>query len=344
MFLQDAPTQTLGQLRDDLAVDMVTTVTRPHEIELDLTDRNIIRFPRNDGQAIEVPATDVGLSHLATLLDVPGKFLSRNDRAFQEIVLRELIARQPASAEYRVKYREDSGIGAFHGLTQLAIEPWEVVRVAQQILPNDAPITSWRVTPDDFFFEVIAPETTPQGRLGDPSITPEYQRGDITAAGLRFGLDMKHSLAPNVTPFQYRLVCTNGLQVASNGLQVDARGRTTEQVLHELERQSQQAFERVFHEVEAFYRLREERVANPERTITRIAAEQGLSDRVRIQLIERAPELGDSPTMFDVVNLVTNAANAPGVQPRLRAQLQRAGGAIVSDHHARCGLCQSSLN
>lgn len=344
MYLQDAPTHTLGQLRDELTVDMVTTVTRPHEIEVDLTNANVIRFPRvSDGDVIEVPATDVGVSHLATLLDVPSKFLQRNDREFQQVVLTELLRRQVATTELRVKYREGTGIGAFHTLSQVAIDPWQIVQVAQQILPNEAPITSWRVTPDDFFFEVIAPETTPQGRLGDPSITPEYQKGDITAAGLRFGLDMKHSLAPTVTPFQYRLVCTNGLQVADNGLKVDARGMTTEQVLHELQRQSQQSFERVAHEVEAFYRLREERVANPERTITRIAGEQGISDRVRLSLIERAAELGDAPTMFDVVNLITNAANAPGIQPRLRAQLQRVGGAVVSDHHARCGHCQSAL-
>jgi hypothetical protein len=48
--------------------------------------------------------------------------------------------------------------------------------------------------------------------------------------------------------------------------------------------------------------------------------------------------------MFDLVNLVTNAANEPGVSPRLRSQLQRVGGTVVTQHHARCGHCQSRLN
>ena len=48
--------------------------------------------------------------------------------------------------------------------------------------------------------------------------------------------------------------------------------------------------------------------------------------------------------MFDVVNLVTNAANDPRVKPALRSQLMGIGGAVVTDTHSRCGHCASALN
>jgi hypothetical protein len=343
LFLDESPKSTLGELRDLVHVDTVQTVTRPHDIVVDLTGAKTVRFPRVGGADVEVPLNSTGEAHLANLLDIPSKFIERQDAALRQVIFQEMIARQPATAEMRVKYAPDAGLGQFIGLNAVAIEPHQLVHVAQQVLPAHSPITKFNISGDLFEFEVVAPEDHPAGRLGDPTITTEYQKGDLTSAGLRFGVDMKHNLAPTVTPFQYRLVCTNGMQMSEDGLKVDARGMSVEQVLHELERQAQQAFAAVEHQVEAFYRMREERVDNPERTLARLAGENGISDRTRLRLVERAAAI-DNPTMFDLVNLVTNAANEPGVSPRLRSQLQRVGGTVVTQHHARCGHCQSRLN
>jgi hypothetical protein len=73
----------------------------------------------------------------------------------------------------RVKYNADHGIAGFAGLNTILVEPHQIVSVAQHILPDDSPITAYQYTPDVFSFEVISPDSTPQGRLGDPTITPE---------------------------------------------------------------------------------------------------------------------------------------------------------------------------
>lgn len=335
MFLAPAPEQTLGDLRDLVDLPVVTTVVRPNEIVVDLERDNVVRFTRvGDGQPVEVPANETSLAHLANLLDVPGKFLERQDRDLKQLILTELLRRE--TGEKRIAYAPDQGISAFHGLNDLVITPTQVISAASSVFPDDAPVNYTRFTPDGFEFEVLASDEMREGRLGDPQV------GDITKAGLRFELDTKHNLAPSVTPFQYRLVCTNGMTTRRADHKIDARGMSVEQVLHELERQAQLAFARVEHEVAAFYEMRNVAVDNPERVIARIAREQGMSDRVRIRLIERAAEI-ENPSMFDVVNLVTNAANDPRVKPNLRSQLMGIGGAVVTDTHSRCGHCASVL-
>ena len=335
MFLRPAPTQTLGDLRQLVDQPVVTTVVRPSEIAVDLRRDNVVRFPRvSDNQIVEVPANSTTITHLANLLDVPSKFLERQDREFQEIILQGLIQRQ--TGEKRVAYAPGQGITAFHGLTDLVITPTHIVSAASKVFPDNAPINFANITPDVFEIEVLAPLDSPEGRLGAV--------GDLTAAGLRFDLDMKHGTSPKVAPFQYRLVCTNGQLSRQADHAIDARGMTVEQVLNELERQAQLAFSKVEHDVQAFYELRNVPVENPERVLARVAREHGLSDRVRIRLIERAAEIEGTPTMFDIVNLVTNSANADTVKPALRRQLIGIGGSMVSDHHARCNHCQSSLD
>lgn len=336
MFLAPAPEQTLGDLRSLVDLPIVQTVVRPNEIVVDLVRDNIVRFVRtSDSQPVEVPANETTMVHLANMLDVPSKFLERQDRDLQQLIITELLSRE--TGEKRVAYAPDQGISAFHGINDLVITPTHVLSAASTVFPDNAPVSYTRFTPDAFEFEVIASDEMREGRLGDPQV------GDITKAGLRFELDMKHNLAPSVTPFQYRLVCTNGMTTRRADHKIDARGMSVDQVMHELERQAQLAFARVEHDVQAFYELRNVAVENPKRVIARIAREQGMSDRVRIRLIERAAEI-ESPSMFDVINLVTNAANAPRVKPNLRSQLMGIGGAVVTDTHSRCGHCASVLD
>ena len=333
MFLRPEPTQTLGDLRQLVDQPVITAVTQPRGIVVDLVGNNTIRFPVEGNQLVEVPANSTSMTHLSNLLDVPSKFIDRQDRELQQMILTELIRRQ--SGEKRVDYAPGQGISAFHGMTELVITPTQMVAAASTVFADNSPINYANVTPDVFEFEVLAPFDSPEGRLGAV--------GDLTAAGLRFDLDMKHGTSPKVSPFQYRLVCTNGQISRQADHAIDARGMNVEQVLRALERQAQLAFAKVEHEVEAFYALRDVPVDNPERLIARIAREHGLSDRMRIRLIERAAEI-ETPSMFDVVNLVTNAANEDTIKPALRRQLIGVGGAMVSDHHARCNHCQSALD
>ena len=138
MFLAPAPEQTLGDLRQLVDQPVVTTVTRPAEIVVDLTRDNVIRFPRvSDSQTVEVPANATSLAHLANLLDVPSKFIERQDRQLQELLFGELIRRQ--TGENRLAYAPGQGLSAFHCVNDLVITPTSILSAVCEVCPDNAP-------------------------------------------------------------------------------------------------------------------------------------------------------------------------------------------------------------
>jgi hypothetical protein len=151
-----------------------------------------------------------------------------------------------------------------------------------------------------------------------------------------------------VEKYTYRLFCTNGMSMPDATLKIDARGETVEDVINQLEEMAQRAFGEVEGDIAAFYDLRNVAVDNPEREIRRIVREAKLPDRTLREMIDRveSDDLPDDPSMFDIINVVTNMANNPLIRNKTGARraLETVGGNIVVDHAARCGHCRSRLN
>ena len=84
--------------------------------------------------------------------------------------------------------------------------------------------------------------------------------------------------------------------------------------------------------------------------VIRVRQEYELSERVVMDMAARAPAFipnGQTPTMFDVIDLVTNEApNNPAIRNRMniRHQLEQAGGNVAIDPASRCNKCESRLN
>ena len=121
-----------------------------------------------------------------------------------------------------------------------------------------------------------------------------------------------------------------------------------ESIMVELESNARLAFSMVEREVAAMYELRNEPVTNPERTINRMARDNGLSARTRERLMESLPAIVDdanSMTMFDLVQAATHLANSPEITTRgARTDLENLGGSIVTDHVERCQSCHNRLS
>jgi hypothetical protein len=151
-----------------------------------------------------------------------------------------------------------------------------------------------------------------------------------------------------VQPYAQRLVCTNGMVSTDPSLKVDGRGKDVSEMLAHLEAQAQRAFARMEHEIDAFYDLRNQRVVDSSQTLLRLAREQGLPERIVFALIERMPVLVDDTqdvSMFDLVNVITNHANAPELIGKAKPQraLEAVGGQIILSHAERCPRCHSAL-
>ena len=340
MFLREAPTQTLADLRESVGDNTESVQKTAREMQVDLTsDHPHLAFT---GTEITVPLADTdSVTALGNWLDVPSKFLHRLDAQMQQNMLTYLLDRDP-SAQGNLIFN-DAGLQIVRDPGQKYIAPAQVLERVANVMDPASPVVEWGRSVDDFRADIIVPEGFDRGIGGDPAV------GDLTLGGVRIGMDMKHGLAPTAQPFFYRLLCTNGMETVDLSLKVDARGASVEEVLAEFESIADRAFRRVEGDIAAFYDLRNERIDNPERTLARIAAERGLPARTIAELVERVPAALDTDgnaTMFDIVNLVTNAANDPRIRRRVnsRRALETAGGSIVATHVDRCGTCQSSLN
>lgn len=342
MFLRQAPEVKVADLRDRVTPDDREMVqARPSDVTVDL-DVERIRIGSERDTAVELRADEATLKHVAGWLDVPYKFLLRTPTGLQQTILTTLIE-QAGDEPMNFEVSEEYGLMAVRPASVSVIDPRRYIDIAAEVVSPEADVVEWHSDADVFHLDVVVPENFDRGWGGDRQV------GDLTAGGIRIGQDRKRNLAPWTQPFFYRLACTNGYETFDEGLKVDARGATPLSLLHDLEDAARRAFARVEGEIESFYSLREQRVEDPSQAVLRMAREQGLPDRTAFALVERVPEAIEDvsqASMFDVVNLVTNAANDPAVRNRLsiRRQLEQAGGMQVTEHIARCNTCQSKLN
>lgn len=323
------------------------------------------------GTEREVPITAHGLETLASALQVPAPYFKRmgdwGGPQAQALLLNTTLDYSPGGV-IRAEYAEAKGQSE-GGLLDILdpnvdrVRPVQVVEVAEKVLKDiDSPVQ--RLVHDNgmFSFDVHVPLSSSEGIYGDPSskievpedlkgyswitksvVTKDSRVGDITAAGMRFVLDMKHGRAPSAQPWAMRLACTNGMEMTTDLTKVDGRGLSVDEVLWDLEMKSSEAFARLEREVAAFYEMRNTPVANPERRLRAIANERGIPDRSLMRMLDVAPEvLGDNSTEFDLVNVITNLANRM-TNDGGRMLLERAGGHLVTEHSVRCHTCNHVL-
>lgn len=350
MFVREDLNTTLGDLSTMLAErndgsDAIRVAPEDIKFHLDASDPSISLGDR------EVPATDHAMSAFGDLLQVPSAFVNRAKGKVQAETMNALfndLLVNTLQKDARVTLRQDAFLEDIDEWGKEGIKPRQLVTTAINVIDETAHVARLIDTPQFFGFDVYAPEGFSHGYGGD-GVTPYAdgnERDDITAGGLRYGVNLKQGLAPFVQPWFFRLACTNGWEIEKAGLKVDARGQTVDEVIAELEQMAQIAFGGVEREIAAFYELKNQPVENVERTLRSIARERGIPDRSFVALTDLAQgeDLPDSPTMFDVVNLITNFANSPAIRnDGGRLLLERAGGHIVGDHAARCGHCQQKV-
>lgn len=339
MFLRETTGQTVADVAAMLDTNVSTWQGSTGEITLRLTDEQpVIAFGPTGAPKTEIPATSEGLKPLANFLDVPEKFLLRLPADERQFIMERQLRR--AGADLVLGYG-DSGLVEVLKPGQQRIPAHEFAAIAGRVVDPTAEVVQWLNTGDDLRIDVMVPENFDRGVGGDREVN------DITKGGIRIGQDRKHNLAPFAQPFLYRLICTNGMETRDEGLTFKIQGKTVPDVLTELEAAAQRAFGQVEEKIAAYYDLRNQRVENPERTLFALGEEQGLPTRTITNLVRRIPaEIeGEQATMFDLVNLITNAANDPAIGSRtaIRRQLETVGGNLTNEHAARCTHCAHKL-
>lgn len=338
MYLLEAPTETISDVLDRIESPTLSTGLSAREVQVDVPGDRITLG------TVEVPLGSEGLKSLASWLDVPNAFLLRQPKEFQQQILSYLLGRSGEAGTF--VYDPEHGLDKVFNQGARPIAPEALLRVASRVIDSTAPVRDFVLSADALSLDVFVPESFDHGVGGDVTV------GDVSYGGLRILQDRKHNLAPQVMPFQYRPICTNGMVTTDYGLKVDARGASVEEVLADFERIADLAFRRAEADITAFYETRSQVVENPERTLLRVATEAHLPSRTITRMLEEIPaymteaqDAGRQFSMFDVTNIITNEANNPAIRSRVSARraLQEAGGGIVTEHAARCGTCQSLL-
>lgn len=334
MYLRSAPTLTLSDVMDDVSQDPIpdSDDIDIREIRVDIIEENSIAL----SDVAVVPASTEGLEVLSDALDIPFKFLQRLPVDLQQHLMMAML--QQATGIARVEYN-DRGLKGIYSPKQSVIRTRDIVETVMRVMHPEAWVVDWWNNPKEFRLDVVVSPESDRGGIGG-----DAQVGDLTHGGIRIIQDRKKNLAPYVGQYLYRLACTNGMEVMSEGLKIEARGNTVDEVLASLEEVADRAFRRVESTIESFYDTRRIKVQNPERDILRYAEEAGLSDRLTTGVAERVPAVFENDvSLFDIVNLITNHANAEGVKDGPRRSLEQLGGNLVSEHVERCSHCRGRL-
>lgn len=342
MFLRDIPSNTVADLYDLIAPPTTTATVMTNRISVDLTQEKRITYRDDEGHASEIAANGNGVLTIGNWLKVPSQFLARLDTDVQETLLNTLLSRENDTTA-TLSITEKDGLMDMSVANHLKVDPRYLVDIAGEVVGTDAGVVEWRRDAQGYNFDVIVSAENDRAIGGDLAV------GDITRGGLRFGQDTKKGLAPWVQRYLYRLYCTNGMEIPDHGTKIDARGHDMNSLIDSLRDKAHEAFAKVDADIMAFYHLRTIRVSNPERTLVRLAQEHGISARTLASLLEQLPEYLDADgtaTQFDLVNLITNAANADALSNRhnARRNLEAIGGLITHDEAARCNQCASKLS
>lgn len=220
---------------------------------------------------------------------------------------------------------------------QLYVPTGRLLDLASSVVP-DAQVIDHGFNGSTFHLDVVDPVHP----FGDPSVD------DISHRGLRIEQNVAKRLAPKVSAFTYRLVCTNGLEIPTLVSAVDGRGMNVDDMLANLEADAERLFSQIEDQIAHFYELRNEIVVEPRITLARVLTESKVSQRVFSTVMNEWDSsdlsMRDDVTMFDLINFITNQANGPVGNTRGgRRALESIGGAQVSTSYTRCSACHAVL-
>ena len=337
----------------DLDIDNIHLVLSDAEPHIMLRDTAVL-------------ANEQSMAALADALQVPTPFFKRLGKkgginAQGELI--NMVLNHSDPGRVRAEYVEGGSLIEVRDPDTIPIRPFQILDVASKVVGEDALVQRVNSSSAVLSFDVHVPFDDTEHVWGDGEVVEaptgisgyswssgapimEGSRvGDVTAGGLRFGLDMKRGLSPTVQPWAMRLACTNGMEYTTELTKIDARGMSVHDVLVDLELKAQEAFGRVERQIRHFYDLRNSAVPNPERRLRAIAREQGIPDRSLNRMLDLAPALlGDTTTEFDIANAVSNLANHASVHnDGGRQLLERSSGQMVVDHAVRCQSCNHRL-
>lgn len=255
---------------------------------------------------------------------------------------------------YWLDYREnasvtiesvDSNITGFFRPDAILIPISSVSEIIGRVFGPDDEVKDLRRDNDRFHIDITSARYSvdvpnPDRIPGRPEV------GDITTGGVRFLSYPNASVAPSVTAYLNRLVCSNGMTEPQQQGVIRLKGKTVPEVLVEMEQAAREILSGLDEKLTSYARMAQRAIpGNASSFVYQIAREHNIGPRVLNRLMERANLLPQNATLYDVQQIFTEVANT-GVKYRTMTALQSLGGELAFHTERvlhRCGQCERLL-
>lgn len=286
---------------------------------------------------------DQTVVQLARYLKIPGPYLKACPPQFRADTLR--FWRDRHSAADTVVETLGNEIVSIHS-TNLKMIPLDEIgdMIDRVFSPTDEVVTLIRNT-ETFHVDVISPDyvaevLNPQGMPGRPDV------GDLTFGGVRILAWPNKVKAPVVSTFLHRSAFNTGVVSDLKSGMVTIKGRTTDDVLDEMECAAERIMGKSVEEALTEYAKTAEVMApgSPLAFATQLCREASLPVRVRGAVVDGVNQLPSSASVYDVIQVFAQVAES--VKYGTKLALQELAGTLSFDTSnviRRCSTCEQLL-
>ena len=167
-------------------------------------------------------------------------------------------------------------------------------------------------------------------------------KNDITHMGVSCVVDNTfNGNQVDIGPFLFRLVCTNGMIATESDLRAVC-SKQGAKFLDGIDERLNAAMNKSRVLLNHFIETDKDKVKDPAFIIHSICKDGKVNSRLRSNLLSKVPALGNEPTVYEVINLVTSYANSLIDIDELRG-LDRAAGDWIKELANRCPTCKHVL-
>lgn len=290
---------------------------------------------------LEVDFDEVSEGALLQYLQLPKSYLNRCDRDLKVTNINHWLSRN-RDVEARFILRD--GLEMVTEIDKPYISLGRVTDIIADVFEGDDEVVRFHRDPRRLHVDV----QSSRFQIEVPGLGTEERPlvGDVTHGGVRIMATSDNSEAPVVESYLHRLVCSNGLTMPEPSGKIKLRGKTTSEVIAEMEQAAELILGGLDEKLEAYSNLTAEKITgNVHEFIRQLAVERGFGTRIQVELLNRSHYLPENPSMYDVLQIFTRLANEVSYSSML--ELQSLGGHIVETNHQmfehRCTSCQRSL-
>lgn len=307
---------------------------------------------------------NIEISDDAGTLNIDGRTfyldeLAENSLANYLKINRTYLAQCPSDLKatnfrYWLNYRENASvtiesvednITGFYRPDAMLIPVAAVAEIVGRVFSPEDEVKDLRRDNERFHLDVVSRShfvdvPNPDRISGRPEV------GDITSGGVRILAYPNAPVAPSVTAYLNRLVCSNGMTEAHQEGIIRLKGKTVPEVLVEMEQAARRVLSGLDEKLTSYAQMAQRGIpGNPSSFVYQIAREHNIGPRVLNRLMERANLLPENATLYDVQQIFTEVANS-GVKYRTMVALQSLGGELAFHTERvlhRCGQCERLL-